>query len=62
MREEKTTTMVIHESTWRELNMRRRLGESMEDVINRLLRTRPIEPSELAPEGKVVSGEEVEEK
>jgi predicted CopG family antitoxin len=62
MSEEKTTTIVIHESTWRELNMRRRLGESMEDVISRLLKRQPIESSELTPEDKVTSGEKVKEK
>jgi len=34
---DKTTTITIKESTWTELNMRRALGQSMDDVIKSLI-------------------------
>jgi len=34
----KTTTITISEETWEELNRRKRLGESFDDVIRKLLK------------------------
>lgn len=35
---EKTTTIQVSEETWKKLNAIKRLGESMNDVITRLLK------------------------
>lgn len=39
--QEKTTTMEIKHSTWEELNKRKRVGESFDDVIKRMAMEEP---------------------
>ena len=34
--ENKNTTITVKESTWTKLNQRKRLGESMDDLVNRM--------------------------
>ena len=39
--QEQTTTMEIKHSTWDELNKRKKVGESFDDVIKRLILEEP---------------------
>jgi predicted CopG family antitoxin len=39
--QEQTTTMEIKHSTWEELNKRKKVGESFDDVIKRILLEEP---------------------
>ena len=39
--ENKNTTITIKANTWSELNKRKRLGESMDDLVNRMCLEEP---------------------
>jgi len=39
--ENKNTTITVKESTWKELNKRKNLGESMDDLVNRMCLEEP---------------------
>jgi len=39
--ENKTTTISIKEDTWKELNKRKKLGESMDDLIKKMCLEEP---------------------
>ena len=41
MKNEKNTTITIKEPTWNELNKRKTLGESMDDLISRMILETP---------------------
>ena len=40
--EDKITSIQLHESTWKELNKRKKLGESHEDLIKEMLLEFPV--------------------
>jgi len=45
--ENKNTTITVKESTWLELNKRKRLGESMDDLIVRMVLETPEVPKQV---------------
>lgn len=43
---EKNTTITVKEGTWNELSKRKKLGESMDDLINRICLEEPEQTEE----------------
>jgi len=52
--EDKITSIQFHESTWNELNKRKRLGESFEGLIKRMLLEFPKEKYKPLPKNQTM--------